>query len=44
MSETPEQDEQVNASHPVIPEAIQPVPEPRPEVHVGVSLATRWDI
>ena len=43
MAETPEQDEQVNTSHPVIPVAIQPMPEFRPEAHVGASLATRWD-
>ena len=43
MTETPEQDEQVNTSHPVIPVAIQPMPEFRPEAHVGASLATRWD-
>ena len=43
MADTPEQNEQVSTSHPVIPVAIQPMPEFGPEAYVGASLATRWD-
>ena len=35
--------EHVNTAHQAIPVAIQPMPEFKPEAHVGASLATRWD-
>ena len=43
MAGTPEQDEQPNTSRHVIPVAIQPMSEFKPEAHIGASLATRWD-
>ncbi len=43
MAETPEQAEQTQTPHQAISVAIQPMPEFKPEAHVGASLATRWD-
>ena len=43
MAEEPQQAEHVNTAHQAIPVAIQPMPEFKPEAHVGASLATRWD-
>ena len=43
MVDEPQQAEHVNAAYQAIPVAIQPMPEFKPEAHVGASLATRWD-
>ncbi len=43
MAETPEQAEQTQTPHQAISVAILPMPEFKPEAHVGASLATRWD-
>ena len=43
MADEPQQAEHVNTAHQAIPVAIQPMPEFKPEAHVGASLATRWD-
>ena len=43
MADEPQQAEHVNTAHQAIPVAIQPMPEFKPEAHIGASLATRWD-
>ena len=43
MVDEPQQAEHVNTAYQAIPVAIQPMPEFKPEAHVGASLATRWD-
>ena len=40
MADEPQQAEHVNVAHQAIPVAIQPMPEFKPEAHVGASLAT----